>query len=319
MERFAALLVVLFSTCALGQPFPSKPVKMVIPFPAGGLTDVLGRGLGNELGKMWGAPVIIENRPGANTIIAAEYAAKQPPDGYTLFMATDAALSSNQYLYSKLPYDPVKDFVPVVNLVTTTTVLIATPSLPANTLRELVALAKRKPGELTYGTFGLGSSTHIDTEAFSSLAGVKLTHVPYKGIADVIPAVISGQINMALSGVPPALGQIRSGKLKAIAFAGLKRSPLLPEVPTFHESGFANFEVRAWFGLVAPAGTPRPAIDKIAADVAQVLAQAEFREKFVTGVGLDPLVQNPEQFAEFLRADREKYAARVKNVGVRLD
>jgi tripartite-type tricarboxylate transporter receptor subunit TctC len=318
MKRWLLLLFVVVGN-AFAQPFPSKPVKMVIPFSAGGLTDVLGRGLGQELTKMWDRPVIVENRPGANTIIAAEYVAKQPADGYTLLMANDPTLSSNQYLYNKLPYDPVKDFAPVVNLVTTTTVLIATPSLPANNLPELLALAKKKPGELTYGTFGLGSATHLDTEAFASTAGVKFTHVPYKGIADVIPAVMSGQINMALSGMPPALPHIRSGKLKAIAFAGAQRSALLPDVPTFAEGGIPNFEARSWFGLVAPAGTPRAVIDKIAGDVAKVLAQPEFREKFVTGVGLEPLVQNPEQFAEFLRKDREKYAVRVKNVNVKLD
>ena len=318
MKRLLYLLVFM-TGAALAQPFPAKPVKIVIPFPAGGLTDVLGRGLGQELTKMWDKPVIIENRPGANTIIAAEYVAKQPADGYTLLMANDPTLSSNQFLYSKLPYDPVKDFAPVVNLVTTTTVLIATTSLAANNLPELIELAKKKPGELTYGTFGLGSATHLDTEAFASTAGIKLTHIPYKGIADVIPAVISGQIHMALSGMPPALPHIRSGKLKAIAFAGAQRSKLLPNVPTFAEAGIRDYEARSWFGLVAPAGTPRAAIDKIAADVTKVLGQPDFREKFVTGVGLEPLVQGPEEYAQFLRKDREKYAQRVKNANVKLD
>ena len=319
MKRIAALLFALCSTVALAQSYPNKPVRMVIPFPPGGLTDVLGRGLGTELSRMWGQPVIIDNRPGANTIIAAEYVAKQPADGYTLFMATDAALSSNQYLYNKLPYDPVKDFVPVVNMVTTTTILVAAPNLKASNVRELVQLAKSKPGELTYGSFGPGSSTHMDTEAFSNLAGIKLTHVPYKGIADVVPAVMSSQIDLALSGVPPVLQHIRSGRLKAIAFAGATRSPLLPDVPTFQEAGFRGFEAIAWFGLVAPAGTPRAVLDKVAADVSEVLARPEFKEKFITAVGLGPFTQNPDQFAEFLKQDRLKYQQRVKEVGVKLD
>ena len=319
MKRIAALLFALCSTVALAQSYPNKPVRIVIPFPPGGLTDVLGRGLGAELSRMWGQPVIIDNRPGANTIIAAEYVAKQPADGYTLFMATDAALSSNQYLYNKLPYDPVKDFVPVVNMVTTTTILVAAPNLKASNVRELVQLAKSKPGELTYGSFGPGSSTHMDTEAFSNLAGIKLTHVPYKGIADVVPAVMSSQIDLALSGVPPVLQHIRSGRLKAIAFAGATRSPLLPDVPTFQEAGFRGFEAIAWFGLVAPAGTPRAVLDKVAADVSEVLARPEFKEKFITAVGLGPFTQNPDQFAEFLKQDRLKYQQRVKEVGVKLD
>lgn len=319
MKRIAALLFALCSTVALAQSYPNKPVRIVIPFPPGGLTDVLGRGLGAELSRMWGQPVIIDNRPGANTIIAAEYVAKQPTDGYTLFMATDAALSSNQYLYNKLPYDPVKDFVPVVNMVTTTTILVAAPNLKASNVRELVQLAKSKPGELTYGSFGPGSSTHMDTEAFSNLAGIKLTHVPYKGIADVVPAVMSSQIDLALSGVPPVLQHIRSGRLKAIAFAGATRSPLLPDVPTFQEAGFRGFEAIAWFGLVAPAGTPRAVLDKVAADVSEVLARPEFKEKFITTVGLGAFTQNPDQFAEFLKQDRLKYQQRVKEVGVKLD
>ena len=319
MKRIAALLFALCSTVALAQSYPNKPVRIVIPFPPGGLTDVLGRGLGADLSRMWGQPVIIDNRPGANTIIAAEYVAKQPADGYTLFMATDAALSSNQYLYNKLPYDPVKDFVPVVNMVTTTTILVAAPNLKASNVRELVQLAKSKPGELTYGSFGPGSSTHMDTEAFSNLAGIKLTHVPYKGIADVVPAVMSSQIDLALSGVPPVLQHIRSGRLKAIAFAGATRSPLLPDVPTFQEAGFRGFEAIAWFGLVAPAGTPRAVLDKVAADVSEVLARPEFKEKFITTVGLGPFTQNPDQFAEFLKQDRLKYQQRVKEVGVKLD
>jgi len=290
-----------------------------VPFPAGGLTDVLTRGLAHELSKVWGQQVITENRPGANTIIAAEFTAKSAPDGYTMLMANDPTLSSNQYLYSKLPYDPVRDFVPVINIVAVPSVLVANVSLPAASLRELIALAKQKPGEINYGTFGPGSKTHIDTEALGLLAGIKFTHVPYKGIAEVVPALLAGQIHIALAGVQPVLANVRSGKLRAIAMASPQRSPALPDVPTFAEAGMPEFESRSWFGLVVPAGTPRNIIDRIAADVGRVSSAKEFQDKFVVGVGLESRLLMPEQFAEMLKADRATYAQRVKNVGVRLD
>jgi len=310
MLRVAAILLsflalVLPAGTANSQTYPSKPVRIIVPFPAGGLADVLTRGLAQELSKAWGQQVISENRPGANTIIAAEATAKSPPDGYTMLMANDPTLSSNQYLYSKLPYDPVKDFAPVINIIAVPSVLVANASLPAGTLRELINLAKQK--------------THIDTEGYSALAGIKLTHVPYKGIAEVVPALLAGQINIALAGVQPVLVHLRSGKLKAIAMATMKRSPVLPEVPTFSEAGIPNFESRSWFGLVVPVGTPRPTIDRIANDVRRIASNKEFQDKFVTGVGLEPFILMPDQYAEMLKADREIYAARVKNINVKLD
>jgi tripartite-type tricarboxylate transporter receptor subunit TctC len=315
----SSLVLAVAASAAAAQSYPSKPVRIIVPFTAGGLTDVFTRGLAQELTKLWGQQVIVENRPGANTIIAAEATVKSAPDGYTMLMANDPTLSSNQYLYTKLPYDPVRDLAPVVNLIAVPSVLVANPSLPASTLQELIALAKQKPGEITYGTFGLGSKTHIDTEGFSALAGIKLNHVPYKGIADVVPALIGGQIQIALAGVQPVLPHLRSGKLKAIAMADSQRSPVLPEVPTFAEGGVPGFESRSWFGLVVPAGTPRPVIDRIATDVGRVISTADFRDRFITGVGLEPMLLMTDQFAEFLKADRAIYAARVKNISVKLD
>lgn len=312
-------LCLLAAGGALAQAYPVKPVRIIVPFPAGGLADVLTRGLGQELTKIWGQQVIAENRPGANTIIGAEATARAPADGYTLLMANDPTLSSNQYLYNKLPYDPVKDLEPVVNIVGVSSVLVANPAFPANSLQELIALAKQKPGAITYGSFGPGSKTHIDTVGFSVIAGIKLQHVPYKGIADVLPAVMAGQIDFALSGVQPTLAHIRAGKLKPIAMAAPQRSPVLPNVPTFAEAGMPDFESRSWFGLVAPRGTPRPVIDRIAADVARIAATKEFQDKFVAGVGLEPWVMMPDEFAEFLKKDRAVYAERIKHIGVKLD
>jgi len=316
----AVLASIAFIACAaFGQTYPAKPVRIIVPFPAGGLADVLARGLGQELTKVWGQQVIAENRSGANTIIASEAAAKSAPDGYTIYLATDASLSANQYLYNKLPYDPVKDFAAVISLIAVPTVLVAGPSFPANNLQELVALAKQKPGTITYGSFGYGSSTHIDTEALSQITGTKLVHVPYKGIAEVLPAILAGQIQVALSGVAPALPLLRGGKLKALVHGGFQRSPAMPNVPTFAESGAPGFASVAWFGLVVPAATPHPVIDRIAGDVQRIATNKSFDEKFISGVGLEPFVMLPDAFAAFLKTNRVTYAERIKNLGIKLD
>ncbi len=319
MVRAALLLAALLPALAGAQAYPSKPVRIIVPFPAGGLTDVLARGLAQELNRAWGQPVIVENRPGANTIIAAEATARSAADGYTLLLANDPTVSANQYLYNKLPYDPVKDLAPVINLVQGFNVLVTSPNFPAKTLPELIAMAKAKPGTITYGTFGLGSATHIDTEALAALTDIKLVHIPYKGIAEVLPAVMSGQIDVALSGVPPTLPLVKSGKLRVIAVPAPSRLPVLPEVPTFAEAGTRDFISRSWFGFVVAAGTPKAVIDKIAADISRVITQPEFQERYITGVGLILLNQGPEQFAEFLKADRATYQARTRNLNVKLD
>ena len=322
MKRIPSLLAGLLGAVlvsnALAQQFPTKPVRIVVSYPPGGPVDVLARPLADGLQKLWGSPVIVENKPGANAIIGTDYVAKSAPDGHTLLLANDPSLSSNQYLFSKLPYDPVKDLVPVVSIATTTLILLAPASLPANSLPELVALAKKTPGKLTYGSIGPGSVTHLDAEAFATAAGIKLVHVPYKGTGEVVPALVAGQIDMALSAIGPSLPHIRSGKMKALALAQPQRSALVPDVPTFAEAGIP-FEAKSWFALAAPAGTPRPIIDRIAADVKRVVEQQEYRDKYVTGMGLDTFVLGPDQFAAFLAKDREKYAQRVKNANVRLD
>lgn len=299
--------------------YPDRPVKIIVPFTAGGLADNLARGLAQGLSDTWKQPVVVENRPGANTIIAAQATAKSPPDGYTLLMANDPTMSSNQYLYSKLPYDPVADLVPVINVAETLEVLVAGPAFKGNTLQDLIATAKANPGQVTYGTYGPGSKAHIDAEAFSKVAGVKLLHVPYKGVADVVPALLGGQVQIAFTGVPPVQQIVKSGQLRAIAIAAPKRSAALPQVPTFAEVGMPGFHSSAWFGLVAPAGTPRAVIDKVAKDAASVITRPEFQQKYVTGVGLELINQGPDQFAEFLKKDRAMYATYIKDLGVKLD
>jgi tripartite-type tricarboxylate transporter receptor subunit TctC len=322
MRRFLPLVLALAAALAAGpasaQQFPTKASKMIVGFPPGGPADVLARPLAEGLSRQWNQPVLVENKPGANSIIATDYVAKQPADGYTLLLANDPSLSSNQYLYSKLPYDPVKDLTPVAGVATTTLILVVPASLPANNLKELIALAKQKGGTLTYGSIGPGSVTHLDAEAFATAAGVKLTHVPYKGTGEVIPALLNGQIDMTLTAIGPSLPHIRSGKFKALAVASAQRYPVLPEVPTFAEAGLP-FEARSWFMVAAPAGTPKPVIDKIAADVKRVVETPEYREKFINAMGMEPLTLGPAELASFLQKDRAKYAERVKNANVKLD
>jgi tripartite-type tricarboxylate transporter receptor subunit TctC len=306
---------------AAAQTFPvaGKPVRIIVSYPPGGPVDALARPLADGLQKLWpGTPVLVENKPGANAIIGTDFVAKQPGDGHTLILANDPSLSSNQYLYSKLPYDPVKDLVPVVGVATTTLILVTRASLPANSLAELMALAKQKPGELTYGSIGPGSVTHLDAEAFATAAGVKLTHVPYKGTGEVLPALMAGQVDMAFTAIGTAVPHIRSGKMKALAVANPKRSPLVADVPTFAEAGIP-FEARSWFAIAAPSATPRAVVERIAADVKRIVESPEYREKYIAGLGLEPFPLGPDQFAAFLADDRAKYAQRVKNANVKLD
>lgn len=320
MKKLLALLAAFVVTAASAQTFPSKPVRIVVSYPAGGPVDIMARGLAPGLQAEWGGnPVIVENRPGANAIIGTDYVAKQAGDGYTLLFANDPSLSANQYLYSKLPYNPEKDLVPVAMVSSTTLILTVSSSLPANNVRDLIALAKSKPGELSYGSFGPGSVTHLDTEAFASATGIKLLHVPYKGTADVVQAQMANQISMAFGAIGPVIPLIKAGKLKAIGVASMQRQPLVPDVPTLHEAGVPNFEARSWFGIAAPAGTPRPVIDKIAADVRKVVSQPEYRKKYIIDLGLDVLDMGPDEFARYLVQDRAKYAQRIKNANVRLD
>lgn len=319
----ARISVGLILTCLAGiataQNYPSRPVRIVVPYSAGGITDLIARSIAQDLNKVWTQPVIIENRPGAGTIVAANYVAKAIPDGYTILMASDPTLSINQYLYSKLPYDPEHDFAPVINLLQIVNVLVASPTLAADTPRQFVALAKSKPGELTYGTFGQGTSVHLFTEELSARTGIRLNHIPYKGVADLLPALMAGQIDVAFTAIQPVLPHIGSGKLKALAYAGARRAGSLPNVPTVAETIAPGFGARTWFGFVVPAATPRPIVNKIAADISRIISTKEFDEKFVIGTGSELLNLGPDSYTEFLQRDRAGYAIRAKAVNVKLD
>jgi tripartite-type tricarboxylate transporter receptor subunit TctC len=317
--------VVLWAAVALAAPiagaqsYPTKPVRIIVPFPAGGLLDGLARGLAQKMSESMGQPVLVEARPGANTMIGMDLVAKSAPDGYNLAFATDAGVSISPFLYSKMAYDPQKDLAAVSVVARTVECLLVPASLPVSNVSELVALAKAQPGKLNYGSFGAGSNAHLAAEGFKSLTGVDIVHVPFKGVAETVPALLANQIQVLFTSQGQSLPHIRAGKVKALAVMSKARQPTLPDVPTMVEQGHSEFDTSAWFGLMAPAGTPAPVIARLAAEVQKALAAADFRDKFVTGIGLVSIGSSPEQMTQMLVGDREKYARLVKAANVKLD
>jgi tripartite-type tricarboxylate transporter receptor subunit TctC len=312
-----ALLMVILAAPALAQ-WPARPVRIVVAYPAGGGIDVLARQLAERLGPMWGQPVVVENRPGGSTIPATELVAKSPPDGHTILLTTDATFSINPHLFAKLPYSD-KDFIAVTQLILLQQLLLAHPSLPANDLKELIALARERPGTLNYGSYGSGSQPHLAAEILKSKAGVDIVHIPYKGIPFAVPAAIAGEVQLTFSGIASSRPHVEAGRLKALAIGGDKRSPLMPNVPTFAEQGFPEVETHAWFGLFVPAGTPRAAVDRIHRDTAAILRDPAFREKEVVQKGYELVASSPEEFAVYLVRDREARGRAVKISGARAE
>src|SRR5438477_1468053 len=249
-----ALMLAPFA--ALAQTWPAKPVRLVVAYPPGGGIDVMGRQIAEKLSGMWGQPVVVENKPGANTILAADTMAKSAPDGNSVLFTTDATFSINPHLYAKLPYDAERDFIPVTMLVLLQQLLVANPSLPANSLAELIALAKSKPGTINYASYGSGSQPHLSGEMLKYKAGIDLVHVPYKGISLAVPAVMAGEVQLTFAGIATSMPQLKAGRIKALAIGGPQRSLLLPQVPTFAELGYPEVETHAWFGLFLPARSP---------------------------------------------------------------
>ncbi len=303
---------------AQAQTFPAKPVRIVIGVVPGGVIDTLARGIAGELSKGWNQSVVVENRVGAGDIVAGDAVAKSAADGYTLLITSSATLLVNQFMRSKLPYDPAKDLVPVAGLARTSDILLAIPKLGVSSVKELVALAKSKPGVLNYGSFGIGSAAHLDGVAFAAASGIQVTHIPYKGGADVIAALLGGQIDYSFSGLTPALGPVKQGSLKALAFGAAQRSPSFPQVPTMVEAGY-NVETGSWFGLFGPAAVPRPLVERISADTSRVLATPAFRDRFVFGVGMEELNLQAGPFAELLRESRDKFVSQYGSLNIKLD
>jgi len=300
------------------QGWPSKPVRIVVAYPPGGGIDVLARQLADKLAPRWGQAVVVENKPGANTILAAESAARAS-DSHTVLMTTDATFSINPHLYARLPYDAERDFTPVTMLVLLQQLLVAHPSLPANTLDELIRLAKEKPGAINYASYGSGSQPHLSGEMLKYKAGIDLVHVPYKGISLAVPAVIAGEVQLTFAGIATSMGPLKAGRIKALAIGGAQRSPLLPQVPTFAELGYPEVETHAWFGLFLPAGTSDVAIKKINLDVKRILEEPEFRQKQLVEKGYEVVGSSPHEFANYIKRDSASRARAVKISGAKAE
>ncbi len=313
MALFAAMIL----TPAFAQTYPSKPIKIVVPYPPGGFNDTLGRTLAAKFSESWGQPAVVENKPGGNTLIGSDFVAKSAPDGYTLLIVA-FPFSVVPSLFKSMPYDTVKDFAPVILAATSPNLLVVHPSLPANSVGELIALAKAKPGSLSYASTGNGSSNHISMELFKSLAGVDIVHIPYKGSGPAVSDLLGGQVQLMFDNTPNVLPQVKAGRLRALGSSGTKRSPLTPDVPTVAEAGVAGYEVMVWFGVVAPAGTPREIVNKLNAEVTKILAMPDVRERFLAQ-GVEPVGGTPEQFGEHIRGQMGKWAKVVENAGVKAE
>jgi tripartite-type tricarboxylate transporter receptor subunit TctC len=315
----AALLTTgLFSQQATLAQYPTKPVHIVVPYPAGGAVDAFARVLTQQLSEMWGQQVVVDNRPGASTMIGAEQVAKSPPDGYTLLLTAELTLVIVPHLYEKIPYDPLRDFAPVVALVSATQALVANPSLPVKTVKDLVALAKAKPGQLTFGSFGNGSTGHLNMEVLQAMTGARFNHIPYNGAGPAMNDVIGGHIDFMLAALSIVKGNVQAGKLHMIGVGSNHRSGEFPDVPTLSESGAPGFEAKSWFGLVAPAGTPPDVIKKINQDVTRVISDHAFAEKYLAAQGLESITGTPEQFAAFVRAETVRWGKIVKDADVKV-
>jgi tripartite-type tricarboxylate transporter receptor subunit TctC len=303
---------------ALAQtPYPAKPIRLITPFAPGGSTTAVGRVIGQKLTESWGHNVIIDNRPGGNTIIGTDALAKSAPDGYTLLLTTNAHVI-NPSLFSKLPYDPIKDFAPVGNIYSSEFVLVINPALPASNLQELIALAKAKPGQLNYATTGAGGSGHLANEMFAMLAGIKTQHIPYKGAGPAMVDLIGGQIQMFINNPLTVIGHIKNGRMKGIAVTGAARMPALPQVPTFTEAGLPGMDVKPWFCVLAPAGTPRQIIVKLSTEIARIMAMPDVLD-FLARQGMDAFSSTPEQLATLMKVDGARWAKFIKAANIRLD
>jgi tripartite-type tricarboxylate transporter receptor subunit TctC len=318
ISRVALLLVAsLASGASPAQDYPTRPVRMVVPFSPGGSTDTLARIVGQKLTERSGQPVIIENRAGAGGHIGAEQVAKSAPDGYTLLLGgVPHAISAS--LYSKLPYDMARDLTAIAEVASFPSAIVLHPSLPANSVKELIALARARPGRLSFGSAGIGSPNHLSLELFQAMAGISMVHVPYKGSGQLVGDLLAGQVQLASMGLPVAVPHVQSGKLRAIAVTGAARSPLLPEVPTVSEAGLPGFEVTSWYGVFGPAGLPAGIVAKLNSEIGSAVTAPEVKER-LAALGAEPSVKAPDQFARYVRQEITKWAKVVKDSGAKAE
>jgi len=291
---------------AAAQGYPNKAVRLIVPFPAGGATDIVSRVVAQKLGEVWGQQVIVDNRAGAGGNIGGELAAKSPPDGYTLFMTSGSIVTANQHIYRKMPFDPAKDLVAITEVVSGPQALVVTPTFPPKTVKEFIALAKARPKEITFGSAGIGSQTHLAAENFIYVAKIDVVHIPYKGEAPAITDVIGGQVQFATPNLAAAINFIQQGKLRALGVTSKRRSPQLPDVPAIAET-LPGFENLGWFGLMAPAGTPQEVIDRVYRDSARLLAAPDVKNRF-GGLGMEPVASAPADFAKLIREETSMWA-----------
>ncbi|MCW5602945.1 MAG: tripartite tricarboxylate transporter substrate binding protein [Burkholderiales bacterium] len=318
----AAILGALVTTNAVAQvaadTYPGRQIRFVLPFVAGGPTDVLARTVAQKLSENWQQPVVVDNRAGAGGTIGADFVAKSAPDGYTLLFATAGVIAVNPGLYSKLPYDTVKDFAPVTLVAKVDSVLVVHPSLPVKTFGEFVRLVKARPGELNYASSGNGSGAHLSMEMLKSAANIQIQHVPYKGAAPGITDLLGGRVEAMLVGLPAVMPQIKTGKLRALAIGGLQRSPFMPDLPTFAQSGLPGFEATTWFGILAPAATPKNITSKLNGELVKLLRSPELKERLST-LAYEPTGSTQEQFVTYLAAEMTKWARVIKESGATAD
>jgi len=303
---------------AFAQAYPSKPIRYIVPFPAGGGQDLVVRALAPRMSEALGQTVIVDNRPGAATMVGAELAAKSPPDGYTVFNGSNTTLAINPNLYSKVPYDPLKDFVAVTQIASLPNLLVVHPSLPVRTVKDLATLARNRPGQLNYGSSGTGTPAQLAGVMFGDEAHAKLVHVPYRGSSQALTALISGETQMMFGSMTSTLPFVKSGRLRAIAVTGAKRSLAAPDVPTVAEAAFPGFEAITWYGLFVPAGTPPAIIARLNTEVVKILRMPDFRD-WLVAQGADPAPGTPEELAAFVKAELVKYAKIVKDSGMKPD
>ncbi len=312
-----SVLMGLAGSVAAQQAYPNKPIRLIVPFPPGGTNNLLARLVGQKLTESWGQPVIVDNRPGANTNIGAEALAKSHPDGYTIMLNSSVTII-NPLLYTKLPYDPIKDFAPVSTTTKSEQVLAVNPSVPVKNLQEFIAFAKSKPGQLNHASVGTGSVNHLVLELFNVVTGVKIQDVPYKGGGPLITDLIGGQVQLAFQSPIAVVAHIKTGKLKGLAVSGPTRLAALPDMPTFAEAGLTDFDVKYWHGVFAPARTPTDIVNKLSAEIAKIMLMPDIRESLLS-TGLDPFTTSPAQFAALMKADMAKYGRIIKTANIKIE
>jgi tripartite-type tricarboxylate transporter receptor subunit TctC len=317
---FAFGLALVVAACAAHaqSSYPAKPVRFIVPFPAGGPLDIVARVLAQDLNRGWGQPVLVDNRPGAGGNIGAVVVAIAPPDGYTILMGAVSTHAINVWLYAKLPYDPIRDFAPVTLVTSVPNVLVVHPSVPAQNVRQLIALAKARPGQLNFASGSTGSAGHLAGELFKKMAGIDMVHIPYKGAAPAVTDLLAGHVSLMFDNMASALPNIRAVRVRALAVTTLRRSPFLPDIPTISEAGLRGFDIGTWFGIFAPAGTPRDIVLRLNGELARILKTPATKERLAT-MGAETMPDTPEEFAAFVKSEMNKYAQIVRASGAKAD